>query len=210
MGDRGWLLFRVAALGFTFSCRQPPPAIKAADTVEASGDSGRANALLLASAKTALPPPGTTPESLPDPTSQGARLLVTYCRQCHDLPSPATHSATDWPRVVRRMWLRMDRLPASFGIVNADEGSRALLLNYLQANALRISGGELPPGPGRTEFATVCSRCHALPDIRIRSSYDWPTVVARMERNMDQMNVSRPSPIEVQRLLEYLQRVSTR
>ena len=91
-----------------------------------------------------------------------------------------------------------------------DEGGRTALLDYLAANALRVSGTELPPGEGRTEFATVCSRCHALPDIKIHSSYDWPAVFMRMERNMERMKVSLPTPEETSRLLFYLQTVSAR
>ena len=34
------------------------------------------------------------------------------------------HSATDWPSVVRRMWLRMDRLPESLHVAVPDQGDR--------------------------------------------------------------------------------------
>ena len=165
----------------------------------------RADALLLIAAKIALPPPGIGPGDLAEPASPGALLVAQYCGQCHELPSSTMHSATDWPRVLRRMWLRMDRLPDSLGIRTANEGERVTLLNYLTANALRVSGAELPPGPGRQEFSVFCSRCHALPDIRVHSSGDWPSVFMRMERNMERMNVSQPSPDESSMILLYLQ-----
>jgi len=180
----------------------PPSASAMADA--------RSDAVLLAAARIALPPPGIGPGDLPDPASPGALLEVKYCAQCHNLPAPTTHSATDWPRVLRRMWLRMDRLPDSLGIVAPDEGERGALLTYLTANALRVSGSVLPPGEGRQEFSVTCSRCHALPDIKIHSSGDWPSVFMRMERNMERMSVRLPSPDQTGKILLYLQEVAKR
>jgi len=168
----------------------------------------RSDALLLAAAKVALPPPGINPADLADPESPGAHLVVQYCGQCHPLPSPAMHSATDWPRVVRRMWLRMDRLPDSLRIQTSNEGERGTVLSYLTANALRVSGAELPQGRGREDFVAICSRCHALPDIQIHASGDWPSVFLRMERNMERMNVSRPNQEQTGNILLYLQEVA--
>lgn len=182
---------RVANMGAQAS----PPTITSSSTQDA---------LLLASAKIALPPPGIEPSDLPEPSSSGALLEVQYCVQCHDLPSPAMHSATDWPRVLRRMWLRMDRLPASMGIRSPDEGQRNVLLQYLMANGLIVSGIALPAGSGREEFAMVCSRCHALPDVRNHSPRDWPAVFQRMERNMERMNVAPPSRDQTTKILLYL------
>ena len=84
---------------------------------------------------------------------------------------------------------------------------RGTVLAYLTANALQVSGADLPQGPGRAEFAVTCSSCHALPDIKIHSSQDWPSVFMRMERNMERMNVQRPTQDEGQQILLYLQRV---
>jgi mono/diheme cytochrome c family protein len=164
------------------------------------------DALLLASAKMALPPEGTTPASLPDSGSPGAYLLVQYCSSCHALPSPAMHSATDWPRVLRRMWLRMDRLPDSFNIRPPAEGERGQVLAYLTANALQVIT-ELPPGQGREEFEVICSRCHALPDVKLHTAKDWPSVFQRMERNMERMNVRQASQDQTGKILLYLQEV---
>lgn len=179
------------------------PAVSTTDTVGA-GNTG-ADALLLAATRIALPPPGIAPRDLAEPASPGAQLVASYCAQCHELPSPMMHSATDWPRVVRRMWLRMDRLPGEFGIRTANEGERGTVLTYLMANGLRVSGAELPPGRGREDFAAVCSRCHALPDIKIHASGDWPAVFMRMERNMERMNVKPPTKEETSAILSYLQ-----
>ena len=163
------------------------------------------DALILATARIGLPPPGISATDLPDPGSPGANLMATYCAQCHDLPSPAMHSATDWPSVVRRMWLRMERLPTGRQIQVPDEGGRATMLSYLITNGLKVSGSNLPPGRGRAEFALICSRCHALPDPRVHSSQDWLAVYLRMERNMERMNVSAPSQAQTEGILAYLQ-----
>jgi hypothetical protein len=106
------------------------------------------------------------------------------------------------------MWLRMDRLPDSLGIQTSDEGQRGTMLNYLMANALRVSGAELPPGRGREDFALICSRCHALPDIKVHASGDWPSVFLRMEQNMERMNVSLPNQEQTGNILLYLQEVA--
>ncbi len=198
-------LVLMAGLG---ACRQTPPrpGPAAADSASAVAVSPR-DELLLAAAKIALPPPGIAAGDLPSPQSPGAVAVAKYCGQCHDLPAPSMHSAVDWPRVTRRMWLRMDRLPPAFKVAVPDEGDRAVLLNYLTANALQVSGSSLPPGRGREEFALICSRCHALPDPTVHSAKDWATVFLRMERNMEKMNVRPPTRAETEAILTYLQEV---
>ncbi len=200
----GVLLVGATAVLLSAACMEAgkPAGAPAAGTAAST----RADALLLASAKMALPPEGTTPASLPDSGSPGAHLMVQYCATCHSLPSPAMHSATDWPRILRRMWLRMDRLPDSFNIRPPAEGERGQLLAYLQANALQVIT-ELPPGQGREEFEVICSRCHALPDVKQHTAKDWPSVFQRMERNMERMNVRQASQDQTGKILLYLQEV---
>ncbi len=165
----------------------------------------RADQLLLAAAKVALPPPGLAAGDLPDPTSRGAQLVIRYCTQCHSLPAPTMHSATDWPSVARRMWLRMEMLPTSVGVQVPPAADRYTILTYLLANSLKVSGSVLPAGKGRDEFATVCSQCHALPDPRVHSPQDWPAVYSRMERNMERMQVKPPTATQTGDILLYLQ-----
>ncbi len=175
----------------------------------ADGSNPRLDTLLLAAAKVALPPEGLTPGNLPDSGSAGAKVLVTYCTQCHALPSPATHSATDWPSVARRMWLRTEWLPASLHVQVPSMGERYVLLNYLTANALATSDtASLPPGPGRATFVEMCGRCHAVPDPKVHSAEDWPIVYGRMEQNMDRMSVPRPTGGQPAAILEYLRTAS--
>ena len=51
-------------------------------------------------------PPGFEPKMLPEPASEGARLTLRYCVQCHNLANPAMHDAARWPSVVRSAWCR--------------------------------------------------------------------------------------------------------
>jgi len=214
VGPRGWvsaMLSLLAAGACEKGGQAPPsaastPAEAAASTAAAPGPS---DALLIAAAKIALPPSGLQPADLPDPASRGAGLVVKYCAQCHALPAPGAHSATDWPIVTRRMWLRMESLPESLGVHVPTNAERFELLQYLAANGLKVSGAVLPPGAGRDAFALVCSRCHALPDPRDHSKADWPIVYARMERNMERMHVAPPTGQQTQDILGYLQAVST-
>ena len=180
---------------------------------QASSGSGwlnRQDELLLAAANIALPPPGVTPADLPGPQSQGAQLVARYCAQCHMLPAPAMHSATDWPGVVRRMWLRMEWLPQALGVQVPSIPERFEMLDYLAANALKVSGAVLPAGRGRDDFALVCSRCHALPDPRVHSAQDWPTVFARMEQNIVRMKMRPLTQSQTTNILLYLQDVTSR
>lgn len=203
------LAFMATVLAAGVGCGNDRPATPPADQAEATPTAVDSNdQLLLATVKTALPPPGISAADLPDPTAAGAQAVAAYCAQCHNLPSPTMHSATDWPSIMRRMWLRMDRLPPSLHIQLPDEGTRAQIAEYLTSNALQVSGSSLPPGVGRQQFAMICSRCHALPDPRIHSPQDWLAVFMRMEGNMERMNVSRPSGEETRLILTYLQNPS--
>jgi mono/diheme cytochrome c family protein len=193
------------------ACEKPaeqPGRASEAEPDSARVASSRSDTLLLASAKIALPPEGVTPVDLPDPNSVGAGLLATYCAQCHALPTPTAHSATDWPGVVRRMWLRMGHLPEGYEVKVPDAGERIHHMNDFTEYALVVSGGALPPGRGRDDFAKVCSQCHALPDPAVHSAQDWVAVYQRMLRNMGRMKVVPPTAEESQGLLLYLQTVA--
>lgn len=193
----------------TVGCRPANQSGQAVDTTVSHGLSQR-DELLLAAANVALPPPGVTAADLPDPQSSGAQLVARYCAQCHELPSPAMHSATDWPSIVRRMWLRSEGLSSVLAVKVPTVGERFAVMEYLTANALKVSGANLPAGQGRDAFSQVCSQCHALPDPRMHSREDWPTVYARMERNMERMKVGPPTRTQTSDILLYLQMVASR
>jgi hypothetical protein len=192
----------LAALGVG-ACREAPR--PAAAPASPGPQLSRSDRLLFAAATIGLPPAGVAPGDLPEPNSPRAQLVVRYCTQCHALPAPTQHSATDWPSVARRMWLRMEWLPESLGVHTPTEAERYETLQYLTTNALRVSGTVLPEGRGRETFALICSRCHALPDPGVHSRGDWGVVFARMERNMERMKVAPPTGDQVEEILAYLQ-----
>lgn len=181
----------------------PPPAQQALGGTAALS---RGDRLLLVAATVALPPDWIGPSDLPDPGSRGARLVTAYCRQCHSLPTPRAHGASDWIVIARRMWLRMEGLPDSLKVQVPTPSERADILQYLTTNALKVTDGAgLPPGKGRDAFLELCSRCHAAPDPAQHSREEWPVVLARVERNMKRMNVAEPTGMESEDILGYLQ-----
>lgn len=163
------------------------------------------DAILLASAKVALPPAGLTLVDLPDAKSEGARLVERYCTACHALPTPLTHSSADWPRVVRRMWLRMDGLEEPARVPIPSSAERTVLLRYFIEHALRVSEAGLPTGPDRPLFVAVCGRCHELPDPEQYSSAEWSAVVDRMGARMTIMLNQSLTPTERSRIAGYLE-----
>lgn len=198
-----WAGVVVAVVGLA-ACRQGP-APAADSTATATHGLNRQDELLLAAANIALPPPDVKPADLPEPNSRGAQLVSQFCAQCHNLPTPAMHSATDWPSVARRMWLRMEWLPATLGVKVPAMAERFVMLDYLTANALKVSAANLPAGAGRESFELVCSRCHALPDPRVHSPADWPAVFSRMQQNMERMKVAPLTRSQTSDILLYLQ-----
>ncbi|HEU5261504.1 MAG TPA: hypothetical protein VFU41_08800 [Gemmatimonadales bacterium] len=196
-------LVSLVAVGLA-ACREAPRGA-AAPGAAAAQQVTRSEQLLLAAASIALPPDWIGPGDLPEPTSRGARLVVAYCRQCHALPTPRAHGATDWPVIVRRMWLRMEGLPEPLRVEVPTISERSEISAYLTANALKVSGAPLPPGKGREAFLAICSRCHAPPDPGLHSKEEWPVVLARVERNMKRMNVASPTGMESEDILAYLQ-----
>ncbi len=186
------------------ACGEPAPSDQSADTTPQSGVSD----VVLASAMVGLPA-GTAPAELPDPESEGAQALAKFCATaCHGAPSPGAHSATDWPVVLRRMWLRTEGLPASYAVPVPDARERVLILNYLLSHALEVSEAELPARPGRELFTSTCSRCHELPDPRQHTANDWAAVVIRMRQHMVQMLRQSPPQNQVQEIILYLEQVS--
>lgn len=164
--------------------------------------------LLLASALVALPPAGFTAADLPDPESDGAQHAARYCAVCHTLPSPASHSATDWPGVLRRMWLRIERLDPSFNVPVPTGGERMVMAEYLVDNALQVRRADLPSGVGRNLFVARCGRCHELPDPAQHTPDDWAGVVRRMQGHMEPMLGEFMSQADSRQVTAYLQTAS--
>lgn len=206
MARRATVLVTVVSLVAACSKSQPAASNAGQSPPTLSGD----NVLLLAATRVALPPTGVTGADLPDPTSAGAQDLVKYCVACHSLPTPTIHSATDWPGVVRRMWLRIDRVDTAFHVPNPTPGERVAILRYLQGNALKVTRGDLPDRPGREDFVITCGRCHELPDPRQHSQQDWVAVVDRMSGHMQEMLNETPNRERLERIEAFLSSVSAR
>jgi cytochrome c5 len=144
-------------------------------------------------------PPTFEAAQLPQPRSEGARLVRRYCVQCHNLPNPAMHDARRWPSIVERMVLRM-RGKGNLGVLMSEmmagveaptEEQHRALLAYLRRHAQkaidpnRIAGLYAREGES---FRLACGQCHVLPDPKRYTIAEWPKVVARMQENMEWMN----------------------
>lgn len=164
-------------------------------------------------------PPGISPEDLPEPDSPGARLLVRYCSQCHNLPGPAMHTAEEWPFVEARMINRMEMMAGMQGMMGGmmmrgmmdmqapTRQEHKKLLTYVQRYALRPASAETlgPPGtPGLALFRQTCSQRHALPDPGLHTTDEWPGVVERMQKNMKIMGKPVITDQEREELVSYL------
>ena len=173
-------------------------------------------------------PPTFDPAQLPEPASEGARLTMRYCVQCHNLANPAMHHAEKWPGIVERMVLRMEGrgnlgelmsgMMAGVKAPSAEE--TRTIVAYLQKHAQApLDPGRYPEvnQPSGEAFRLACNQCHVLPDPKRHTAAEWPRVVARMQENMQWMNRvfgSKPVPGEPQLRVEeinaFLQRYANR
>ncbi|HEY5648869.1 MAG TPA: cytochrome c [Nitrospiria bacterium] len=160
--------------------------------------------------------PGFSTDQLPDPESEEAGLLLRYCTQCHNLPSPATHGAEEWPEVVERMDRHM-KMAAGGGhremmrIKRPTPKELGMIEAYLQTHALKIFSNGLVPessSPGGQLFIEVCSGCHVLPDIALHPPDEWPDVVERMRMNMKILGKEGISAEQRDRIVDYLRKHS--
>ena len=144
-------------------------------------------------------PPTFGPRQLPEPGSRGARLVVQYCVQCHNLPNPAMHQAEKWPAIFERMVVRMrgrgnmgELMHDMMAGVEAPSVAEAeILLAYLRKHGQRPIDPKKYPAvnlPEGQSFKLACQQCHVLPDPKRHTASEWPAVVARMEKNMEWMN----------------------
>jgi hypothetical protein len=161
-------------------------------------------------------PPTFDASQLPQPKSAGARLVIAYCVQCHNLPNPAMHHAAKWPGIVERMVLRMEG-KGNLGTLMAEmmAGVKApgaedtkTIVAYLRRHAQQpLDPARYPEvnRPSGEAFRVACNQCHVLPDPQRYTAAQWPRVVARMQENMEWMNRvvgSKPVPGEPKLPLE--------
>lgn len=124
-----------------------------------------------------------TAEQLPNPKSKGATLFVSYCGQCHNLPSTKMHSSRDWPMRFEKMMDHALFMAGASPDVKIPAGKeKEEIISYLGKNGFR----ELPansPLLGEPESFNVlwfCSVCHAIPDPNQFSANEWGKIVDRM------------------------------
>jgi hypothetical protein len=77
------------------------------------------------------PSPSAKPSAKEE--SREAKLVATYCAQCHAAPPPTLHTATEWASVTERMHARMDN--AAQGIKTPSEQEMNTIIAYLQKHA---------------------------------------------------------------------------
>lgn len=106
------------------------------------------------------------------------------------------------------MWLRMDRIDASFEVPIPNGAERLVMSEYLIDNALRVGTSGLPAGAGRDLFVSTCSRCHELADPSQQSAEGWAGVVRRMQGHMEGMLGEFMSQDDSRQITAYLQTAS--
>ena len=182
----------------------------------ALGQGGSMREMMREMMRGAVPPPGMSPETLPEPDSEGAGLLLRYCVQCHDPPSPRYKTAGQWPEVFERMNARMRMMSRGMmggGMMGMHRmeapnlSDARTLLAYLIRNSMTPARPEeLAVGPpaDRPVFGTACADCHALPSPRLHPPGEWPSVVARMDANRRQMDKPELTPEDRAAVLRFL------
>ena len=153
-------------------------------------------------------PPGLASDLLPDTGSHGARLMETYCTQCHALPGPGRHTAEEWPQVLERMFVLMDvadRFGGLLGnvktpsLIERDQLSNYLVLHSLKAMMVK------PQGVGAAAFENHCAGCHALPNLAQYQHLDQSSLIKRMQRNMEVMKYAPPTTDAMMQIQLYMQ-----
>ena len=144
-------------------------------------------------------PPAVEPRDLPERNSEGAKLTIRYCVQCHHLVNPAMHTPERWKPVVERMVWRM-RGNGNLGTLMKEmmahvkaptDAEVETLTRYLQ----RYGQNEIDPKhpalatKSGEAFALACSQCHAVPDPARHTAREWRGVVERMKRHMAWTNL---------------------
>jgi cytochrome c5 len=149
-------------------------------------------------------PPGIDAALLPEQDSRGARLLQTYCTQCHNLPGPGRHTREEWPKALSRMETLMRVSSFYRGLLGPvampDAGERAALQDYLQDHALRPlppRAASLPTDGAERLYREACGGCHAAPDPRAYPAASWPALLNRMDAH--RITMARPPLSAAQR-----------
>jgi cytochrome c5 len=106
------------------------------------------------------------------------------------------------------MWMRMGRIDPVYAIPVPEVGDQLVILNYLTANALKVSAANQPDFPGREQFETTCGACHELADPKQHTPADWFVVVRRMGEHMREILGQELTNEEIQEIVLYLEKAS--
>jgi cytochrome c5 len=125
---------------------------------------------------------GVEPKDLPDPGSDEAKLLATYCNQCHNLPNPKMYSIEEWPERFSRMMLHAEAMGRMPGFKTPSNSEKSRISTYLQKHGMQSMTINDPSlqSPEGFQFAWYCSSCHNLPAPGQHTPEEWPTVLDRM------------------------------
>jgi cytochrome c5 len=154
-------------------------------------------------------PKGLNPDALPNAKSRGATLLVLYCAQCHDMPTPAMHTREEWTTVVERMENEMQirRGGILIRVMMPPEKDWRILRDYLAENAQKPMDknqfSDLDT-PAAQAFTSTCSQCHAAPDPGQHTPHEWARVVLRMKNNMAAASKKLPDDQTVELINQFL------
>lgn len=78
------------------------------------------------------------PKKYPDLKSQPGQIYSIACSQCHVLPDPRRHTASEWPQVVERMQRNMawaNRVTGDPLLRTSPELDTAAIIRFLQRNS---------------------------------------------------------------------------
>ncbi len=125
---------------------------------------------------------GVEPADLPDPGSDEAKLLATYCNQCHNLPHPKMYSIEEWPERFARMMFHAKAIGRMPGFKAPSNSEKDRISTYLQKHGMQSMALNDPSlqSPEGFQFAWYCSSCHNLPASGQHSPDEWPSILDRM------------------------------
>ncbi len=155
-------------------------------------------------------PKGINPDALPEAQGPAAKTFTVYCVQCHDLPTPAMHSAEEWTAVVDRMRSQMQERRGGMlsRLAVPSERDWETINAYLAKHAQKAMDpahtADLDTPAGKA-FVAACSRCHGTPDPAQHTAREWPRVVVRMKSNMTAGGMDPLDAETVQQIIGYLQ-----
>ena len=205
------LLTMVAVIGLTVYLEIGYQEKSTAKQTNSSAKALDKNVLVAISGKDVLViPKGMNPDDLPDAGSRGATMLTLYCTQCHDLPTPAMHSAAEWQEVLTRMdsYLQSNQRGLLSRAMMPSKKDWGTLSVYFKENAqipLNPDHYADIKSPAGQAYLATCSQCHETPSPDSHTEKEWPRVVLRMEANMVSAKREKPNAETRTLIISFLQ-----